>query len=48
VRHFLGGLFGEAVPHLVYECRRCGEPVTRETAECPACEHGEISTHDVR
>jgi ribosomal protein L37E len=44
----LGRLFTRSDPHVIYECRRCGESVDSQTAECPVCGHGEISTYDVR
>jgi rubrerythrin len=41
-------LFAGSEPHVVYECRRCGESVDSETSNCPVCGHSEISEYDLR
>jgi rubrerythrin len=31
----------------LYECRHCGTAVSRQDAECPACESVEVATYEL-
>jgi ribosomal protein L37E len=40
-------LLGERSSRYQYECRRCGESVSKASAECPACGAAEIARYEL-